>query len=142
MTNEEIEKAKELAAHPKFEWPDGMLPVDAIAKLPNGCVDDPQLFRVVRLDGGKPFVLVGDDVTDLSETAYPNTSDRATKGILLGMIRELGGDHYHCRRTEDGKWVMATGEAPEFGWSQAYGPHCDTEGETLLRDLLSSLSQI
>ncbi len=118
MTPDDL--ARRLAAHPRWEWREGM----RVHAVYQGGSDTSVVGSVVRVAGN---VLVSAWWPDLHECRdhhvrhhlVPDLSDPATAGVLLAMLaRDIGPGwrDMMCLSHEDGHWVICDyqDDGPEF----------------------------
>jgi len=128
MNEEQTKLAKQLAAHPRFEWRAGMRPVfipspfvwsiDRVAEdgwRPSSCDD-------IQLDGGYP---------DGKREAWPDLRDDATAGCLLVMLSRIP-DGIHARLVDGLAKVVWVSEAGNECLSLRLKPIGEVAARTLL----------
>jgi glyoxylase-like metal-dependent hydrolase (beta-lactamase superfamily II) len=112
--------AKRLAAHPRWEWQDGMLvhghPADGTLR-----------------------VLDYDEQEDFTEEEYPDLTDWATVGVLLGMVVEAGA-MYPRLMVDDGRYGATkegwAADCKDFAWGNQHFRVHETPGHALAQLLL------
>jgi hypothetical protein len=104
MNDEQMKVARELAGHSRFEWRAGMKPCAAelalfVWKLDRVEEDgwNPQHCDDIALPQGWP---------DAKREAWPDLTDDATGGVLLGML----GDWWAVRIVKGGVTVRPSGQ--------------------------------
>ncbi len=93
MTPEQIELAKRLAAHPRWEWHDDMI-VGAIGPKSGHFMSDPWPEHDPVAAEARSTVLV------------PDLGSMATAGVLLGMLSSEAGACVQVAQDRAGSWSV------------------------------------
>jgi len=137
MTPEETELAKQIAAHPAWEWRPGMrifTPEPCRLFSPD---DYAALCPSPNLDDNEVGIILGGDVSVAKGCHWPDLSDPATQGVLLAMVVAMGwrvgpvaeeegphnGKYAHWRQKPFRIWkdVDSYGAALAAAWLAAHG---------------------